>query len=166
MPSDGETSEKPRKVRRPKRPWREFSTRFMTGHFAAYPVAFLASIAAMPIAMWVRDDKLLNAGATGATYGVVREAIKDMGLSATEAAQVEIILEFVGIVALAVWVLVHIEGLPWSIAAFKATTRDRLRGHEAPSVRRTRRWFVVSLIVTGAACVLMGIAGWTWLFTL
>ncbi len=74
----------------------------------------------MPLAMLVRRRELMEVGARGAQNGIIREAADKLALTATEAAQVEIVLGFCMWATAFTLLLVHLWTLPWAIAAGRA----------------------------------------------
>ena len=152
----------------PQSAWKKFTSRLFIAHMVAYPVGFLAAVACMPMSLLARGDELLNASATGATNKLVRESIKNLGLDPTEAAQVQIVMEFVFIVAGGLWILVHFWGVPWARAAAKSVEAHNagdLAGAKETE-RRGLKWFAWSTAATVAVTGLVGLGGWIWLFTL
>lgn len=143
-------------------PGKTFMGRFMLGHLIAYPVGFLTAVAAMPYGMVLRKKELLGAGATGASSSIIRDVAKDMALSATEAAQVQIVLEFCMWASVVTLTLVHLWTLPWAIAAARAV---RHPDREA-NVKRRQRLFAVLTVSTFAVVGIAGAAGWIWVLSL
>jgi hypothetical protein len=142
---------------------RLFFERFLLAHFLSYPVAFVASIAAMPMAVRLRAAALLNAGSEGASSRIMRDVAQQLELSPTEAAQAEIVFTFVLWTCIAVLLVVHLASLPWAIAAARAAS------HVPPDergVRRGRNVFVGVTIATVILVVLCGAVGWLWLLLL
>lgn len=111
-------------------------------HVAAYPVAFAAAMAGIPLAMLVRERAVLSAS--------------------SEAAAQRVILETSLAIAATAYVLVHVVAVPWARGA-AAALRDPDRGLER--ARWGRVFFTASMLVMTAACVLGGLAGWVWLLT-
>ena len=140
-----------------------FIERLLLGHFIAYPVGLLAAVASMPIAMKLRAATVLAAGPEGAQSDLMRQISRDLGLSAIEAAQTEIIMVFVMWSTLAVMLVVHVAALPWAIGAARTA---RSPDSASSSARRGLRSFVIVTVVTLIVVMLCGIAGWLWLFTL
>lgn len=147
-------------------PWREFVDRFMIGHLVAYPAGMIAAIGAMPFAMRIREDELLSAGATGTRWTLLADATADMGLTATEVAQLEVVLEGAVLVSLVALVVVHLAAIPWSVAAARAAQVERDGGEPATSMQRAhraKRWFWWVTGALGATMLVIGIGGWAWL---
>lgn len=142
-------------------PWRAALGRFTLGHFIAYPVGMVAAIGSMPIGMVIRE-KALYAAQGGATYGVVQDVARDMKLNPTEAAQVQILLEFSLGVALVALLIVHLAAVPWAIGAARTAKHPE---NPAPA-RRGLRAFAIVTGATTALLVLASLAGWIWVFTL
>jgi hypothetical protein len=139
---------------------RAFLGRFVLAHFVAYPIAIVAAIGATPLALWVRERSILEAGATGARWTTVTEALAKHRVTATEAAQVQIVLDFVIIMTVATFALVHLAALPWAVEGARTRTRTT-----ATRQMRTAG-FRVFVGITAATLVLValsGMAGWAWL---
>jgi hypothetical protein len=149
--------------RRQVTPWRAFLGRFALAHLLSYPVAFVGAIAAMPIAILVRSEALLNAGERSDAAGWVRRVAQNLHLSPIELAQLQIVLEFVLGSSFALFVSLHVASLPWAIGAAKA-----VREPDAGSIAKTRgyRMFVVTAAATLCLVALIGLGGWLWLFLL
>jgi hypothetical protein len=143
--------------------WRAFVGRLLLAHFIAYPIGFVAAIAAMPLAFLFREEAILGAGNQGATSQLVKDATRGMALSATEAAQLQIVLEFVLWVSLAALLAVHLAAVPWGIGAARAARQPE---QAATVQRRGYRTFVVATATTTVLVVLAGAGGWLWLFLL
>lgn len=148
--------------RPPSTPAREFAKRFALAHFLAYPLTFAVALATMPLALLLREDALLEAAATGAKTGLVGQVAANMGLSALEAAQLEIVLGTLLWLSLAVFVSLHLAALPWAIAAAKAA--------RSPSaVAGLKRGYTLFVAVTTSLVGLLLLAGalsWLWMLTL
>lgn len=143
-------------------PKKAFFGRFMLGHLIAYPVGFLTAVAAIPLGMIVRKRELMDVGAAGAHNGFIRDATKDLALTATEAAQVEIVLGFCMWASAATLLLVHLWTLPWAVAAARAVKHPE----REPAATRAYKRFTW---LTGATFVLVGVAGvigWVWVLSL
>jgi hypothetical protein len=144
---------------------RAFLGRFVLAHFIAYPIAIVAAIGATPLALWFRERSILEAGPTGARWTTVTEALAKHRVTATEAAQVQIVLDFVIVMTVATFALVHLAALPWAIEA--ARTRARMTATMNDGVRQMRTaGFRVFVGITAATLVLValsGMAGWAWL---
>jgi hypothetical protein len=115
----------------------------------------------MPVGMVIRE-KAIYAAQGGATYGVVQDVARDMKLNPTEAAQVQILLEFSLGVALVALLIVHAAAVPWAIGAARTAKHPE---NPAPA-RRGLRAFVIVTGITTALLVLASLAGWIWVFTL
>ena len=151
----------------PKRPTpaKAFWGRFAAGHFLAYPVCFLTAAGALPYAMILRRDELLNPGRAGARTKIVADAARDLKLTAIEAAQVEIVLEWAMWACILVFVVLHLVALPWSFAAASAA-RHPERGEAGDAgVRRGFRMFVGTAATTVVLVAIFGTAGWIWVLT-
>ena len=136
--ADDPASPKPRKASPALALW----LRLGAAHFAAYPVAFAAAMAGVPLAMVVRGQAVLTA--------------------ASEAAAQRIIMEVcLGFAAL-VYVLVHVVAIPWARGAAAVARQEDGAPRRA---REGRVFFVTSMLVMSAACVLGGLVGWAWLLT-
>jgi hypothetical protein len=135
--------------------------RLLLGHFVAYPIGFLAAVGAIPIGMLVRERALLGASG-GARIGIVRDATRKLGLSAIEAAQVEVLLELSLWVALAVVLAIHAGCVPWAIGA----ARTARNAADPLPERRGRRAFVIVTLALALLVGLAALAGWIWVFTL
>ncbi len=168
MPASPATNERPvpkplARRRRPTTPTKAFFGRFMMGHLLAYPVGFLTAVAAMPLAMVLKKDALMNVGAIGAENRFIRDAAKELALSALEAAQVELVLRTCLIASLVTLTLVHLWSIPWAIGAARAVK------HPQTGAASERRGYRIFGWLTAATFVLVGIAGaigWIWVFTL
>ncbi len=147
---------------RPGSPTGAFLGRLMVVHFVAWAVGFGSAVAQMPIAIWARQKEILHAGPTGATVGLVRNAARNLALSPTEAAQLQIVLDFIVWGGFTVLIAVHLAGLPWCIASARATRRPEL----APVAAKRLRTFGRACATIGVVIVLAGVAGWVWLYTL
>jgi hypothetical protein len=149
---------------RPKKkptPARAAIGRLALGHFIAYPIGFLAAIGAMPIGMVVRERALIEAQG-GATTGVVKDVARDMNLNPTEAAQVQVLLEFSLVAALLVLLVIHLAAIPWAVGAARTAKNPEDPG----PVKRGLRAFVIITLVTTALTALTTLAAWVWLLTL
>ncbi len=133
-----------------------FLERALLGHVVAYPVGFLAAVAAIPIALPACHAALSSVGGRGPRSAFVRDLAQRMALSPPEGAQLEIVLKFLLWVALAVLLLVHVAVLPWAIASARGST----------AVDRARRMFVRTVATITAIIVVTGAAGWIWLYSL
>ena len=162
---------KPLPARR--RPWAEFSGRFMVGHMLAYPVGMGAAMAFMPLAMLLREDALNRAGQDASD--IVRrgaetaERILGTPISPDELGMLQIIMEFVGAVAIALMLVLHITVIPWSIAAARVARTFRDGGDPAPVLLREKkaaRMFWASFATTVGVIAVVGAGAWIWLFTL
>jgi hypothetical protein len=142
---------------------RAFLGRFVLAHFIAYPIAVVAAIGATPLALWIRERSILEAGPTGARWTTVTEALAKHRVTATEAAQVQIVLDFVIVMTVATFALVHLAALPWAIEGARARTVATAND----GVRQIRtagfRVFVGITAATLVLVVLSGMAGWAWL---
>lgn len=147
---------------RPGSPVAAFLGRLMLVHFSAWAVAFASAVAQMPIAIFFRQKQLLQAGPTGATVGLVKNAAHNLALSPRESAQLQIVLGFIMWGGLTVLLAVHIAGLPWCIGAARAARHPE----RAPAARRGLRIFGLACATIGVVVVLAGVAGWIWLYTL
>ena len=136
-----------------------FVGRFMLGHLIAYPVGFVAAVAAMPLAMMVRKQELLDVGNVGAENHVVRKAVEKLGLTAMEAGQVEIVLGFCLWASLLPMLLVHLLALPW--AAASGISSEEVVGLD-PRVKRTWRLFLAGTLGSFVVIVLVGVVSWLW----
>lgn len=146
---------------RPK-PGKAFWGRFAVGHFLAYPVCFLTAAGALPFAMILRRQELLNPGRAGARTKLVADAARDLKLSGIEAAQVELVLEWAMWACLLVFVVLHLAALPWSFAAAEAA-RHPATGDAG--IRRGFRIFAGTAATTVVLVALAGTAGWIWVLT-
>lgn len=148
----------------PKRPTpaKAFWGRFAAGHFLAYPICFLTSAGALPYAMVLRRDELLNPGRAGARTKIVADAARDLKLTAIEAAQVEIVLEWAMWACIVVFVVLHVAALPWSFAAARAARHPE---HGEAGVRRGFRMFAGTAATTVVLVAISGTAGWIWVLT-
>jgi hypothetical protein len=142
-------------------PLRAAFGRLVVAHFLAYPIGFAAAVGSIPLALLVRERALLAAEG-GAKSKLVRDALEGMALGSTEAAQVEVILELVLWIALAVVLIVHLAAVPWAIGAARSARRP---GDDGPA-RRGMRTFVVICAATTALVVLGAVVGWVWVITL
>jgi hypothetical protein len=136
---------------------RAFLGRFVLAHFIAYPVAVVTAVAATPLALWVRERAILDATPTGARWATVTEALAKYRVSATEAAQVQIVLDFVVLLTVATFALVHLAALPWAIEAARAN---------APVGQGRTLSFRLFVGITAATLIVVavsGTAGWLWL---
>lgn len=147
---------------RPKSPRNAFLGRMLVVHLVAYPVAFVAAVAEMPIAIWYRKTELLEARPTGASVGVVRDAARGLSLTPTEAAQLQLVLVFILWSSVLMLLLVHLAGLPWAVGAARAARDPELSGRAAKGFRI----FGLSCATIGGVVLVLGVAGWIWLFTL
>jgi len=128
----------------------------------AYPVCFLTAAGALPYAMMMKQKELLNPGRAGARTKLVADAARDLKLSAVEAAQVEIVLEWAMWACLLVFLLLHLAALPWSFAAAGAARHpDRGEG----GIRRGFRIFAGTTATTVVLVAMTGTAGWIWVLT-
>jgi|SoiMethySBSTD1v2_1073268.scaffolds.fasta_scaffold41461_1 hypothetical protein len=145
-------------------PWRAFLSRFALAHFIAYPVATVAALAATPLALWIKGREITETEASGASWQILQEALNKYHVSSTEAAQVQIVVEFVLYFCIGVFSMIHVAAIPWAAGAARAAKRT-----DAPGARQSRtpgfRLFVVTTAATLVAVALLGAAGWTWLFT-
>ena len=142
-------------------PGRAALGRLTLAHFIAYPIGFLAAIGSMPIGMVIRERALLTASG-GATYGIIQDVARDMKLNATEAAQVQILLEFCLGVSLVVLLIIHLAAIPWAIGAARSA-----RNPDDPGpAKRGLRAFAAIAVGTTAILLLSSLAGWIWVFTL
>jgi len=145
-------------------PGRAFLGRLMLAHFIAYPIAVVAAIGATPLALWARERSILNAGPTGARWATVTEALAKHRVTATEAAQVQLVLDFVIVMTVATFALVHFAALPW---AMQGAARARNTATAGDRVRQIRtagfRLFVGITAATLVVVALSGMAGWAWL---
>ena len=139
-----------------------FWGRLAIGHFAAYPVCFLTAAGALPLAMIVKKAALMSPPLAGARSSIVSDVARDLKLSAIEAAQVEIVLQFAMWVCLAVFVLIHLAVLPWSFGA-AAATRDTEQG--TLEAKRGLRIFGVTMATIIVLVAVGGTAGWAWILT-
>lgn len=146
---------------KPPSPGRAALGRLTLGHFIAYPVGFLAAVGSMPLGMILRERALLAAGG-GATSSIVRDAARDLSLSPTEAAQVQILLEFSLWTTLAVLLVIHLAAVPWAVGA----ARTAKNPSDTAAVRRGLRAFVGVTLATAAVVGLMAVVGWVWVLTL
>ena len=151
----------PEPTARPRR-WRAFGSRIGLAHLIAYPIGFAAAVAAMPFAFLVRRRAILSAGTQGATSQLVKDATRGMSLSPTEAAQLQIVLEFVMWASLAVLLVVHLAAIPWGLGAAHAARYPA----EAAAQRRGLRMFVIAAATIAGLVVLAAIGGWTWILML
>ena len=136
---------------------RSFLGRLVLAHFIAYPVAMVAAIGATPLGLWVRERSILAAGPTGARWATVTEALAKYRVSPTEAAQVQIVLDFVIGLTVATFALVHFAALPWAIEA-------RRRAPESAQNRSLGfRLFLGITAATIVSVAVSGMAGWAWL---
>ena len=147
---------------KPPTPAKAFWGRFVVGHFLAYPVCFLTAAGALPYAMILRRNELLNPGRAGARTQIVADAARDLKLSAIEAAQVEIVLEWAMWACIAVFVVLHVAALPWSFAA-AAAVRHPDPGEKG--LKRGFRIFAGTAATTVVLVALSGTAGWIWVLT-
>jgi hypothetical protein len=143
-------------------PGRAFLGRFMLGHFVAYPVTFATAAGSIPYAMLARKKELLSPSYEGARSKMVQDVARDMKLTGTEAAQVEIVLGFVMWVCIAILAVLHAGVLPWAFAAAGAA-RHPEKGDRA--VRRGLRIFVAITATTAVSVVLAGVGGWIYVMT-
>lgn len=134
----------------------------MLVHFVAWGVACGTAVAQMPLAIWARQKELLHAGPTGATVGLVRDAARNLALSPTEAAQLQIVLGFIAWGGAAILLAVHLAGLPWAIGAARAARRPEL----GAAAKKGLRIFGCACATIGSVVLLAGVAGWIWLYTL
>ena len=104
----------------------------------------------------------MSPGQTGARSGIVRDAARDLKLTAIEAAQVEIVLEFALWACVTILVLMHLAVLPWSFAAAAAAREPE--GSER-AVKRGLRIFAGTTATTVVAVAIGGTAGWIWIMT-
>ena len=146
------------------RPGKAFLGRLVLAHFIAYPIAVVTAIGATPVALWVRERSILEAQATGARWAMVSEALAKYRVSATEAAQVQIVLDFVVLVTVAIFAVVHLAALPWAIGSARAPASVE----PSPTDARQKRTVGFRLFVgiTAATLILVavsGTAGWLWL---
>lgn len=155
-------SAEPTQQGKPPRPAKAFWGRFAVGHFLAYPVCFLTAAGALPYAMILRRDELLNPGRAGARTKIVADAARDLKLTAIEAAQVEIVLEWAMWACILVFVVLHLAALPWSFAA-AAAVRHPEQG--AAASKRGFRIFAGTAATTVVLVALSGTAGWIWVLT-
>jgi hypothetical protein len=152
-------------------PSRAFLGRLMLAHFIAYPISVITAVGAMPVAVYVRQRSILEARAVGARWSMVSDALAKYRVSPTEAAQVQIVLDFVLLVTVAFFVLVHLAVLPWAIGAARAGARAQLPdGAGAPTgnvtAQKRAAGFRVFVGITAATLILVaisGTAGWLWL---
>jgi hypothetical protein len=149
--------------RRPTTPTKAFFGRFMMGHLLAYPVGFMTAVAAMPLAMVFKKDALMSVGAVGAQNRFIRDAAKELSLSALEAAQVELVLETCLIASLVTLGMVHLWSIPWAIGAARAV-KNPVTG--ATGERRGYRLFGWLTAATFVVVGLAGAIGWIWVFSL
>jgi hypothetical protein len=129
---------------KPRKPSPALALWFRMGaaHFAAYPVAFAAAMAGVPLAMVLRGNAVLTA--------------------ASEAAAQRVIMEVCLVFAALVYVLVHVVAIPWARGA-AAVAREE---PDAPGrARKGRVVFIASVLAMSAGCVLGGLVGWAWLLT-
>ncbi len=112
--------------------------------------------------MVLRRQELLNPGRAGARTKLVADAARDLKLSAIEAAQVEIVLEWAMWACLVVFVLVHLAALPWSFAAAGAARRPE---QGDAGIRRGFRIFAGTAATIVVLVALAGTAGWIWVLT-
>ncbi len=119
-----------------------FWLRLGAAHFAAYPVAFAAAMAGVPLSMVIRGQAVLSA--------------------TSEAAAQHVILEVCLVFACAMYVAVHLAAIPWARGAAAAA-----RGESGASARarKGRTLFIALMLVMSSACVLGGLIGWVWLLT-
>ena len=142
-------------------PSRAFLGRLMLAHFIAYPISVITAVGAMPVAVYVRQRSILGARATGARWSMVSDALAKYRVSATEAAQVQIVLDFVLLVTVAFFILVHLAALPWAIGRARASALAEPVGAE----KRTAgfRLFAGVTAATLMLVAISGTAGWLWL---
>lgn len=139
----------------------------MLGHMLAYPLGFVVSIAAIPLALVVREDAL--ADPPPSTSALVAEATRSMSVSPYELAQLEVVLRFVGLLALAVMAAVHLAALPWALG-WARVARDRRDGGDGSKALETARrggkifWWTFGTL--SGLVALLGAASWLWLLSL
>ncbi len=155
------SSEPTAKRPKPPTPWRAALGRLTLGHFIAYPIGFLAAMGAMPFGMILRERALIAAGG-GATNEIVKDVARDMNLNPTEAAQVQILLEFSLVAALIVLIVIHAGAIPWAIGAARTAKNPT----DPRPAKRGLRAFVIVTVATTAVTALATLAGWVWVFTL
>jgi hypothetical protein len=136
---------------------RAFLGRFVLAHFIAYPIAVVAAVGGTPLALWVRERAILDAKPTGARWTMVTEALAKYRVSATESAQVQIVLDFVILLSVATFTLVHLAALPWAIEAARKNARVG-QGRTA-----SFRLFVGITTATLIVVAVSGMVGWLWL---
>ena len=130
----------PARSRRQASPSLALWLRLGAAHFAAYPIAFAAAMAGVPLAMLVYGDAVLHAPSEQAAQRII----------------VEVCLSFAGVV----YVVVHVVAVPWACGA-AALAR---RAPDGPDrARRGRTTFLVAVLGMTAACVVGGLIGWVWL---
>jgi hypothetical protein len=147
--------------RAPLRPWRAFAARFALAHFIAYPVTVVAAVGATPLGLWINEGRILSAGPTGARWRMLEDALNRYNVSATEAAQVQIVVQFVVLFCGAVFALIHAASIPWAVSAARAA---KLSGAPDQPASSGFRLFVASTAATLVVVALIGVSGWTWLF--
>jgi hypothetical protein len=125
-------------------------------HFLAYPVAFASAIALIPLALLFRKQALLDASATHPLNWLIRDVARDLALTRIEAAQVQVVLEFVFVGCVLVLVLVHLAVIPWLMAVTRPA-------ENAARIARARRFFAIGFGILLATVLLTGAAGWLWL---
>jgi hypothetical protein len=135
---------------------------FILAHFLAYPVALVTALAAIPLGLVLRKQALLDAGNQGASSALVRDVARDLVLTRTEAAELQLMLEFILGASLVVLLLVHLAAVPWMRAA--AASSDLPAA--ATSLARARRSFGLCLALLLGVVVVIGAGGWLWLFSL
>jgi hypothetical protein len=113
----------------------------------------------MPYAIMLRKQALLDAGPTGSTNRLLREAARNLALTPLEAAQVQLVLEVALALSALVFALVHVAAVPWMLAR----VADRQPAQTDPRTLLARRIFTGVFGLLLACSALLGAAGWIWL---
>jgi hypothetical protein len=120
--------------------------RLAFAHLLAYPLAFVAALAAIAPVIVLRGDALL-AAPTEPEGAFERWLVSSVQVAPAEASSVALVLVPSGVVGLVVFVLAHVAALPWALARAEGLARAR------------RIWLWTSLAPVGAI-VLAGAAAW------
>lgn len=133
----------------------------LVGHFASYPLMFLAAASTMSLSIVWRGAALEAAQAvTAPRTGVERWLVAQVGLAPAEAATFVMVMEPVlGVLAL-IFVVSHLAAIPWARAAARAAADPAAR----LTARRAATRFVATAAGVTGLLVAAGIGGWIYIF--
>ena len=133
--------------------------RLALAHMVAYPLIYVASAAAMPLAIMWREPQLLAVMGQQQPHGAIQQwLVTQLHISAEEAASFEVLMEPIVWLVLLLLVVTHVAAIPWAWAAKNA------REQPLPSLQRREQharkmWLRASLVPT-LVVVVVGALGW------